>query len=108
MNRLFQLLFGREDGLCIVFARAYSCRLQTEREERRAMKRNMGIGGGGGGSSSRDEEPARRTRFEPLDNTSEISLANVPPSEEKGGFNYDDTMTTNLYLGNINPKVSLK
>ena len=23
----------------------------------------------------------------------------------KGSFNYDDTMTTNLYLGNINPKV---
>ena len=75
----------------------------------------MGIGGGGGGSSGgggggsggppREEEPVRRTRFEPLDNISEISLANVPPSDEKGGFNYDDTMTTNLYLGNINPKV---
>ena len=75
----------------------------------------MGIGGGGGGGSGgggggsggppREEEPIRRTRFEPLDNISEISLANVPPSDEKGGFNYDDTMTTNLYLGNINPKV---
>ena len=63
----------------------------------------MGISGGG--SSSRPEEPVRRTRFEPLDNISEISLANVPASDEKGSFNYDDTMTTNLYLGNINPKV---
>ncbi len=75
--------------------------MQSEREERRAAKRGMGIGG-----YSRDDEPVRRTRFEPLDSTSEISLANVPPSDEKGGFNYDDTMTTNLYLGNINPKVS--
>ncbi len=68
----------------------------------------MGIGGGAGGANvpPPEEEPPRKTRFEPLDNVSEISLANLPPpSDEKGGFNYDDTMTTNLYLGNINPKV---
>ena len=33
------------------------------------------------------------------------TLISFTADDYKGSFNYDDTMTTNLYLGNINPKV---
>ncbi|XP_078694249.1 U2 snRNP-associated SURP motif-containing protein-like isoform X4 [Branchiostoma floridae x Branchiostoma belcheri] len=74
--------------------------IQEEREERHRLKKQMF-----GGVS---DLAGRQSRFEPLSETSFLSLSKPTLLEDyqSGSHDTGDPTTTNLYIGNINPKMT--
>ncbi|XP_077987617.1 U2 snRNP-associated SURP motif-containing protein-like [Glandiceps talaboti] len=66
--------------------------IQAEREERHRIKKIL-----------RGEDPSKRSRFETLDVPQRSSLLDDYGS---GSHDVGDPLTTNLYIGNINPKMT--
>ncbi|XP_078614634.1 U2 snRNP-associated SURP motif-containing protein-like isoform X9 [Branchiostoma floridae x Branchiostoma japonicum] len=73
--------------------------IQEEREERHRLKKQMfGV----------SDLAGRQSRFEPLSETSFLSLSKPTMLEDyqSGSHDTGDPSTTNLYIGNINPKMT--
>lgn len=73
---------------------------QEEREERHKYKGGGGGGGGGGGSSGGGLSSKLSSLI-----SNDDSLLSALKSED-GSFDNGDPNTTNLYLGNLNPKIT--
>lgn len=95
------------------------CRSQEIRKERHSQRaKSRGEGGGGGEGRVREEEEGDRKDgghdsnlpllAEPLLDPVDTEPFKVDEYKElnKGSFDTGDPLTTNLYVGNINPKVS--
>ena len=97
------------------------CRSQELRKERHVQRaKTRGEGGGGGEGRGREEEEEEGGRGEgghdnlpllgpePLPDPADLEPFKVEEYKDltKGSFDTGDPLTTNLYVGNINPKVS--
>ena len=83
----------------IIIAFLLHIRIQEEREERHRLKSNL--------KPSRFEAAAPTSSPGPGKN-SLASCGVLIPEEKTGSFDVGDPNTTNIYLGNINPKVQSK
>ena len=77
--------------------------IQEERQERRKVRQDLGL------IPSDPVSSKGKNRFDEEPIAAGISMGILPTAEEirMGSFTYEnDTQTTNLYLGNINPKMT--